>query len=548
MVIYYGTKLFGKVDRVPGIGFVATRFFHVQGFPLFPLGSYAVHDGSDGTPGAFLEIPLGLRLKSVLAGYLRASFAMAALSFGTLGLLEAIRVMAPPPAGSATPAWHFLAAFAGVIGAFAAFLKAPAPFWCLGWLGVLAVSGYFVRCAGGLPRDILTDPHRDAWLGLIVTNAAIALDAMVRPFLRAGRDAAHELGVRLQVSPKLVSAALAGERVDWRDEHRDARPAAAPPTPRMDPLDEPTSPLGFAAGPHGPAPKPPAAADDWPEFALQPGKGPKGKSKAAEPSTGSPGDLVRIAMIGLGLSAGVLLGAFAVSADRQVEAWESKVGPAPTLKLVLDLHRMGGRGMVYQTLISAAGFGFGMAAIGLYSLVTSGARARAEAARRNPPVAWGWSDVGDPAGALGPGPSAPEDAEPIVGPDGPIGGWAAPGTATNWPSPHPRLAPPFAAPGYGSQTLPAGVSLPGMAPSRKPSDLGQRQAPIELIGGAVGLLLLGLFTYFQLSWLELVGGETKVWWGIAAAYKAFGKEAAVAVCAVPGVLLLIRAVHRIATD
>ena len=39
-MIIYGTRLFGEVDKVPGIFAVRTRFFHVNFLPLFPTASF----------------------------------------------------------------------------------------------------------------------------------------------------------------------------------------------------------------------------------------------------------------------------------------------------------------------------------------------------------------------------------------------------------------------------------------------------------------------------------------------------------------------------
>ena len=39
MIIVWGTKLYGKVDEVPGMFHVATRFFHLWYIPLVPLSS-----------------------------------------------------------------------------------------------------------------------------------------------------------------------------------------------------------------------------------------------------------------------------------------------------------------------------------------------------------------------------------------------------------------------------------------------------------------------------------------------------------------------------
>jgi hypothetical protein len=51
-VTVWGTRLFGKVDAVPNLGHVATKFFHINILPLIPMQSYLVvaqdHEGWEG--------------------------------------------------------------------------------------------------------------------------------------------------------------------------------------------------------------------------------------------------------------------------------------------------------------------------------------------------------------------------------------------------------------------------------------------------------------------------------------------------------------------
>jgi hypothetical protein len=47
MYLIYGESLRGKVDQVPCRFYVATRFFHIFGIPLFPAGTYLVWEGSE---------------------------------------------------------------------------------------------------------------------------------------------------------------------------------------------------------------------------------------------------------------------------------------------------------------------------------------------------------------------------------------------------------------------------------------------------------------------------------------------------------------------
>ncbi len=66
MIIVWGTKLYGKVDEIEGVGYVATQFGHLFWIPLIPLNSFFVtRDGRHEFEGT----PIGLHGKSVLAGY-----------------------------------------------------------------------------------------------------------------------------------------------------------------------------------------------------------------------------------------------------------------------------------------------------------------------------------------------------------------------------------------------------------------------------------------------------------------------------------------------
>jgi len=68
MIIFYGTRLCGKVDQVPGLFFVGTKFAHLYWVPLIPLGSTVVlEETAEGWRG----VPFGLSLKSWLTAWVR---------------------------------------------------------------------------------------------------------------------------------------------------------------------------------------------------------------------------------------------------------------------------------------------------------------------------------------------------------------------------------------------------------------------------------------------------------------------------------------------
>ena len=69
-MLVFGTQFYGKVDRVPGLFYVVTRFGHLWFIPLFPVESYLILDlpGETGKRGK--GIPMSG--KSVLHGWLRS--------------------------------------------------------------------------------------------------------------------------------------------------------------------------------------------------------------------------------------------------------------------------------------------------------------------------------------------------------------------------------------------------------------------------------------------------------------------------------------------
>jgi hypothetical protein len=75
----FGTRLLGKVDAVPGLGHVATRFFHVNFLPLIPTQSYLVLAR---TGKSFRGIPIPLSFKSLVIAWVRTITFAAAIIGG----------------------------------------------------------------------------------------------------------------------------------------------------------------------------------------------------------------------------------------------------------------------------------------------------------------------------------------------------------------------------------------------------------------------------------------------------------------------------------
>jgi hypothetical protein len=87
---HFGVDYYGKVDVVPNLCHVATRFFHVNFVPVVPLGSWIVVTGpARGKHPPALKT--GLSLKSILIAWLRTALAGAALVILIVGLTEGSR-------------------------------------------------------------------------------------------------------------------------------------------------------------------------------------------------------------------------------------------------------------------------------------------------------------------------------------------------------------------------------------------------------------------------------------------------------------------------
>ena len=83
--IVWGTRMMGKVDAVPGVGHVATRFFYLQYVPLIPVETYLVfREVGEQVHG--VTIPFSP--KSIFVAWLRTGFVLAAGAVGIIGLIR----------------------------------------------------------------------------------------------------------------------------------------------------------------------------------------------------------------------------------------------------------------------------------------------------------------------------------------------------------------------------------------------------------------------------------------------------------------------------
>ena len=70
-MIIFGTRFYGKVDHLPGLCYIVTRFVHIWFVPLIPTETYLVLEGTE-SGGNFRGVPISMSLKSVVNAWLRA--------------------------------------------------------------------------------------------------------------------------------------------------------------------------------------------------------------------------------------------------------------------------------------------------------------------------------------------------------------------------------------------------------------------------------------------------------------------------------------------
>src|SRR5262249_33024029 len=71
MFVILGEQLYGKVDQVPGLLHVATKFGHINFIPVVPMKSFIVLEGTK-KGREFAGVGIQLRWKSVLFAWIRS--------------------------------------------------------------------------------------------------------------------------------------------------------------------------------------------------------------------------------------------------------------------------------------------------------------------------------------------------------------------------------------------------------------------------------------------------------------------------------------------
>jgi hypothetical protein len=177
MIIIWGTRLAGTVDKVPGLFYVRTQYGHLWWIPLIPIRSYIILHGSEGGTG-FKGRETPLSGKSVLFGWLRTA-----------------------------------SIFGGVFGLIA-----------------LIVNGL-----------ALSDKWSDETLGMGLFSVALLAGSILvywlcEHFSHASRERAHQLASELNMPPELVDHFLAGP-----SKTTESSAAEAPPDDQVPPYGMPSA-------------------------------------------------------------------------------------------------------------------------------------------------------------------------------------------------------------------------------------------------------------------------------------------------------------------
>jgi len=89
MIIFFGHRNCGKVDKVPNLFYVVTQFAHLYWIPLIPLRSYLVLAGSEDGEG-FKGVRTSMSFKSIVVAWLRAALVVTAISSLVAGIFVTV--------------------------------------------------------------------------------------------------------------------------------------------------------------------------------------------------------------------------------------------------------------------------------------------------------------------------------------------------------------------------------------------------------------------------------------------------------------------------
>ena len=182
MFMVFGETDFGKVDRVPGVCYVITRFFHINHMPIVPSRSFVVVEGTE-NGGSFRGRTIPMNSRSVLVAYVRNWVGLLALigaiASGIVAYMTGTELGLPPSARVALSA-------IGLSGVPVLFVSGTRG----AWLHAVASA------AGAIMWLVLTDFSGGAVFG---ANPALVLCGLTRLWDRAGPARSRELLEKLGI-------------------------------------------------------------------------------------------------------------------------------------------------------------------------------------------------------------------------------------------------------------------------------------------------------------------------------------------------------------
>jgi hypothetical protein len=206
-VLIFGERLGGKVDRVPGLFYVGTMFFHVDYIPLIPLRSYIIFQGTE-QGEAFQGKQIKLSGRSVLAGLLRGWLGLATIIAAAIaGFALTSLALGEIAPGFVAP----LVATAAICGAFFFVLVSSKRSVYLVLAGLIAASlTAWFACQYAVKENpafgVIHEGNLSQLPTLLIANLAAFLYTLTRLFDRASYDRALRMADELGLERNVIEA------------------------------------------------------------------------------------------------------------------------------------------------------------------------------------------------------------------------------------------------------------------------------------------------------------------------------------------------------
>lgn len=189
MIVVFGERAYGKVDRVPGVCYVVTIFAHLNFIPLVPLRSYIVVEGTE-NGGEFRGKEITTNIKSLIAGYIRvwcgAIMIIAGLiaCFGTIFAADALQLNALVKVA---------AVVAGIGGLICLFVGGKFGAAVQFVVHVISIALWYVIQNAAAQNPRLIDTTDGVMLALLIANLMLLTYGVTRFFDLAGTARARQL-------------------------------------------------------------------------------------------------------------------------------------------------------------------------------------------------------------------------------------------------------------------------------------------------------------------------------------------------------------------